>query len=106
MGDEEVANRTGHPLSGVIQRRSHKRIPLAVRQKKLWTPLEDRLLGTPAWPVAAHGHPDAWTSAIANQLQEASALVGESLCSTNRRSSPCTIFFAFSVSSHDGAALV
>jgi len=31
MRDEEVAARTGNPLSGVLQRRHAKRIPLAVR---------------------------------------------------------------------------
>jgi hypothetical protein len=46
MRDEEVAKRTGHPLSGVLQRRVNKRIPLAVRQKRLWTPGEDKLVGT------------------------------------------------------------
>jgi len=46
MRDEEVAEQTGHPLSGVVQRRHHKGIALAVRQKRLWTAAEERLLGT------------------------------------------------------------
>src|SRR5688572_4165134 len=46
MRDEEVAARTGHPRSGVIQRRQKLGIPLRVRQKPLWTRIEDALLGS------------------------------------------------------------
>ena len=46
MRDEEVASRTGRPLSGILQRRHNKNIPLTVRQKRLWSPVEDKLVGT------------------------------------------------------------
>jgi hypothetical protein len=46
MRDEELAARIGRPVSGILQRRIHKKILLAVRQKRLWTAAEDQLVGT------------------------------------------------------------
>jgi hypothetical protein len=42
----KVSKITGRLLSGVLQRRLGKRIPLAVRQRRLWTPAEDKLSGS------------------------------------------------------------
>ena len=43
--DEEVARCLGRPLSGVMQRRQDKHIPLAVPRFRLWTRTEEALLG-------------------------------------------------------------
>jgi hypothetical protein len=46
MPDAEVAARTGHPLSGVIQRRHSLHICLPRPGHQPWTTAEDKLLGT------------------------------------------------------------
>ena len=46
MPDEEAVARTGHPLSGVIQRRRTLHVRLPRPGHRPWTSEEDKLLGT------------------------------------------------------------